>query len=166
MARFLYSFFVLAVSFSSTPLLIKYARSKNLRTSSIKLYNTLVYIHSKFVREKRATYMMGALIYMTAFHSLMSRGMTLNKPCKNGMYSSAKCSAMLSVIAATSIGFAQSGRVSSDSDELSAFMALSISMTTKMLKLTVLADLAASLLKISQPISGKEREHWWKWLSW
>ena len=112
------------------------------------------------------TYMIGALIHSTAFHSLISRGMTLNKPCKNGTYKSAKCSAILSVIAATSMGLAQRGRVSSDSDELSAFMALSISMTTKMLKDTVLADLAASLLKISQPISGNEREHWWKWESW
>jgi len=30
---------------------------------------------------------------------------------------------------------------------------------------TVEADFAASLLKISQPISGKLREHWWKWES-
>jgi hypothetical protein len=105
------------------------------------------------------THMMGALIHSTAFHSLISNGITLNKPCKNGTYSSAKCSAILRVIAATSIGFAQSGSVSRLSDELSAFIAFSISMTTKMLNETVLADFAASLLNISQPISGNEREH-------
>jgi hypothetical protein len=105
--------------------------------------------------------MMGALIHMTAFHSLRSRGMTLNKPCRNGTYKSAKCSAMLSVMAATSIGFAQSGRVSRDSEELRAFMAFNISMTTKMLNETVLADnfgeRARTLVEMAQLVKGNLR---------
>ena len=69
---------------------------------------------------------------------------------------------MLKAIAATSIGLAHSGSVSRDSELLRAFIGFSSSMTTRMDMDTVDADLAALLLKISHPISGKEREHWWK----
>jgi hypothetical protein len=42
----------------------------------------------------RGTYIIGALIAMTAFHSFPSSGITLKSPCRKGTYSSAKCSAM------------------------------------------------------------------------
>jgi hypothetical protein len=58
--------------------------------------------------------------------------------------------------------FDHNGRVSRDSDEESAFMALNISMTTRMERDIVEADLAALFEKISQPISGKAVEQRWK----
>ena len=66
-------------------------------------------------------------------------------------------------MAYTSIMFFQSGRVSSDSLDDSAFMALNISMTTRMESDTVEADFAMSLPNISQPISGNSVEQRWKW---
>lgn len=45
-----------------------------------------------------------------------------------------------------------------DSDEESAFIAFSISITTKIERDIVEADLARSFENISQPISGKEVE--------
>lgn len=52
--------------------------------------------------------------------------------------------------------------MSSDSLDERAFMALSISMTTRIERETVEAALALSLVKISQPISGNCEEHLWK----
>ena len=52
--------------------------------------------------------------------------------------------------------------MSNDSLDERAFMALSISMTTRMERETVEAALALSLAKISQPISGNCEEHLWK----
>jgi hypothetical protein len=56
--------------------------------------------------------------------------------------------------------FFQSGSVRSDSEDESAFMAFSISMTTRMDKEIVEPVLAASFENIWQPISGKLLEHW------
>lgn len=50
-----------------------------------------------------------------------------------------------------------------DSLEERAFMAFNISMTTRMDSETVDADFAMSFENISQPISGNEEEHLWKW---
>lgn len=61
-----------------------------------------------------------------------------------------------------SIMLFHSGKVSSESLEDRAFMALSISITTRMERDMVEADLDMSLANISQPISGKSREHLWK----
>lgn len=60
--------------------------------------------------------------------------------------------------------FFHSGSVSNDSEDDSAFMALSISMTTRIDSDIVDAVRAASLLNISHPTSGKARLHWWKWV--
>ena len=57
--------------------------------------------------------------------------------------------------------FSHSGRVRRDSDEESAFMALSISMTTKMERDMVEAERAEALVKMSQFISGNAVAHWW-----
>jgi len=65
-------------------------------------------------------------------------------------------------MAYTSTMFSHRGSVSSDSLEERAFMAFSISMTTRMESDMVEAARALLLLKISQPISGNLEEHWWK----
>ena len=65
-------------------------------------------------------------------------------------------------MAYTSIMFSHSGSVSRDSELDKAFMALNISMTTRMLRDIVEAVFEWSLAKISQPISGKEEEQVWK----
>lgn len=52
--------------------------------------------------------------------------------------------------------------MSRDSEDERAFMALSISMTTRMERETVEAALALSLAKISHPISGNWVLHLWK----
>ena len=52
--------------------------------------------------------------------------------------------------------------MSRDSLEERAFMALSISITTRIESEMVEAALALLLLKISQPISGNLEVHWWK----
>lgn len=58
--------------------------------------------------------------------------------------------------------FFHRGSDSKDSDEERAFMALSISMTTRIERETVDAALAESFTKISQPISGKAELQRWK----
>ena len=58
--------------------------------------------------------------------------------------------------------FSHSGSVSRDSLDERAFMALSISMTTRMERETVEAALALSLAKMEQPISGNWVLHLWK----
>ena len=78
---------------------------------------------------------------------------------KNGIYKIATCKTMLRVIAATRNGFFQTGRTSSDSFSESEFMALNISMVTRMDKLIVVARLAMTLVNISQPISGNLLAH-------
>lgn len=62
--------------------------------------------------------------------------------------------------------FFHRGRVSRDSLDERAFMALNISMTTRMVSETVEPALAMSLENISQPISGKSAEQWWKRVNW
>lgn len=71
---------------------------------------------------------------------------------------------MLNVIAATRNGFFHNGKTKRDSFSDSEFMALNISMVTRIDKLMVVARLAISLMNISQPISGKLAAHEWKWL--
>ena len=58
--------------------------------------------------------------------------------------------------------FFHSGNVVRDSDEDRAFMALSISITTRMERDTVEAALAESLTNIEQPIFGNAVLHRWK----
>lgn len=58
--------------------------------------------------------------------------------------------------------FFHNGRVSKDSEDERAFMALNISMTTRMERDIVEADLAESSLNMAQPISGKAVEQRWK----
>ena len=62
------------------------------------------------------------------------------------------------------IMFFQTGRVKSDSEEERAFMALSISMTTRIDNEIVEAVFAEESANIVQPISGKEVLQRWKWL--
>lgn len=62
--------------------------------------------------------------------------------------------------------FSQSGNVSSDSLLDRAFMAFSISMTTKIDSETVDADFAMSLENMLHPISENCVEHLWKCESW
>ena len=69
------------------------------------------------------------------------------------------------VMAYTSIIFSHNGSVSRDSLEDRAFMAFSISMTTKMESETVEPDLAMSLENIWHPIYGNWLEQRWKWVS-
>ena len=104
--------------------------------------------------------MTGALISKTALHSAMFSGTIENKPCKNGVYSSAKCNTMLSVMAYTSTMLSHNGRVSRDSLDERAFIAFSISITTRIESEMVEAALALSLANISQPILGNVEEHW------
>lgn len=62
--------------------------------------------------------------------------------------------------------FSQSGKVNKLSELDNAFIALSISMTTKMLNETVDADCAISLPNIPQPINENFSEQLWKLRSW
>ena len=57
-----------------------------------------------------------------------------------------------------------SGSVSRDSEEERAFMALSISITTRMERETVEAVREAALVNMAQPISGKAVVQRWKWV--
>ena len=61
------------------------------------------------------------------------------------------------------IMFFQTGSVKSDSEDDKAFMALSISITTKMEREIVEAVFAEESANIVQPISGKEVLQRWKW---
>lgn len=55
--------------------------------------------------------------------------------------------------------FSHKGRVRRDSLDERAFMAFNISMTTRIDKETVEADLAISFVNIEQPISENSAEH-------
>src|SRR5690348_15817098 len=112
------------------------------------------------------THMTGALMARTAFHSAQLSGRMEKSDCRNGMYSKAKCSAIDRAMAYTSIMFSHTGSVRSDSLDDSAFMALNISMTTRIDSETVDPALAISLPNIWQPISGKSVEQRWKCDSW
>jgi len=85
--------------------------------------------------------MTGALINRTAFHSTQLRGVMTNRDVKNGMYKIATCIAMLSAIAATRNGFFHKGKTSRDSFSESEFIALNISIVTRMDKLMVVVRL-------------------------
>lgn len=74
----------------------------------------------------------------------------------------AKCSVIDRIIAYTSITLFHNGKLSSDSLDESAFIALNISIITRMDRDTVEADLDISLVNISHPISGNSVEHLWK----
>jgi len=88
--------------------------------------------------------MIGTLSHRTACHSFQSRGTIEKRPCKNGMYKRAKWRAIEREMAYTSIMFSQSGSVRRDSLDERAFMAFNISMTTRMDRDIVDADLAMS----------------------
>lgn len=60
------------------------------------------------------------------------------------------------------MGLCHNGNVSKDSLDDKAFMALSISITTRIDKETVEADLDMSSWNMVQPISGNMLEHLWK----
>ena len=62
------------------------------------------------------------------------------------------------------IMFFHTGSVRRDSEEDKAFMALSISMTTRMDKEMVEAVLAEESENMLQPICGKALEQRWKWV--
>ena len=97
------------------------------------------------------------------------------------MYSSAKCSAIDNVTAYTRAMFSHNGSVMSDSLDESAFIALNISITTRLGNYQqrvgsgtmethiesemVDADFAMLFVNISHPISGNWEEHLWK-LDW
>lgn len=106
--------------------------------------------------------MTGMLIVRTARHSFQFNGRIENKLCKNGMYRIAKCSVIDRIIAYTSIMLFHSGKFSRDSLEERAFIALNISITTRMERETVEADFDISLENILHPISGNSAEHLWK----
>ena len=74
----------------------------------------------------------------------------------------AKWSDIERIIAYTRIMLFHRGKVRRDSLDERAFMALSISITTRVESDTVEADLAMSFENISQPMSGKRVEHLWK----
>lgn len=69
---------------------------------------------------------------------------------------------MLRVIAPTKYMFFHSGNLRRLSFSEREFMALNISTVTRIDKLIVVARFANSFANISQPISGKSSEHWWK----
>ena len=69
---------------------------------------------------------------------------------------------MLKAIAATKNGFFQTGSLNKLSFSEREFIALNISTVTKIDKLMVVARCAMAFVNMSQPISGKSDEHWWK----
>jgi hypothetical protein len=69
---------------------------------------------------------------------------------------------MLRVMAPTRYIFFHSGSLRRLSFSESEFIALNISTVTRIDKLIVVARFAKSFANISQPISGKSSEHWWK----
>ena len=81
---------------------------------------------------------------------------------KNGIYNIAKCSAMLSAIAATRNGFRHSGSLSRLSFSESEFIALNISTVTRIESDIVVARCAIAFVNMSQPIVGKRAEQEWK----
>lgn len=129
--------------------------------------------------------MTGALMYSTACHSAQLSGVIANRVChspsavsttfelhlehryrgrtvKKGMYRIATCKSMLSAIAATRKGFFHSGNRSKLSFSDSEFIALNISIVTRIERLIVVARCAISFVNISHPTSGNSAEHWWK----
>lgn len=107
----------------------------------------------------------GALAPSTAPHSPHPSGTMLNKDARKGTYSRAKCRAMDRAMAYTRTMFRWRGRVRRDSEEESAFMALSISMTTRMLREIVEAvrEWGCEGVKIAQSVvEAKEVVQRWK----
>lgn len=80
----------------------------------------------------RSTYTTGKLINSTAFHSFQFNGMTEKSFCRMGVYRSPKCRIIDRMMAKTSTIFSQTGSSNNDSLDDSAFMALNISITTKL----------------------------------
>lgn len=74
----------------------------------------------------------------------------------------AKCNVIDRMMAYTNIIFFHKGKVKSDALDDNAFMAFSISITTRIDKEMVDADFETSLVNMSQPISGNSEEHLWK----
>ena len=112
--------------------------------------------------EGPGTYMTGALIISTAFHSFQFNGIMWKRDCKIGVYNKAKCKAIERVMAYTSIMLSHNGRVRRDSEEDKAFMAFNISMTTRMESETVDADLDMSFENMEHPMSENWVEQRWK----
>ena len=83
---------------------------------------------------------------------------------KKGMYNIATCRIILRAIAATRNGLRQTGSLNKLSFSESEFMALNISMVTRIDRLIVVARCDITFVNISQPISGNLDAHWWKWL--
>lgn len=78
------------------------------------------------------THITGTLTNSTALHSFQFSGTIEKRPCRNGVYSRAKCSTIDRVIAYTRIMFSHRGSVMRDSLEERAFIAFNISITTKL----------------------------------
>jgi hypothetical protein len=71
---------------------------------------------------------------------------------------------MLRAIAATRNGFLHKGSTRRLSFSESEFIALNISITTRIDKLIVVADFDMLLVNIWQPISGNLEAQLWKWV--
>ena len=69
---------------------------------------------------------------------------------------------MLRAMAPTRKGFFHKGSLSRLSFSESEFIALNISIVTRIERLIVVAVCAIRFVNISQPTSGKSVEHWWK----
>jgi hypothetical protein len=78
------------------------------------------------------TYITGKLIKKTAFHSFRESEATEKRVRKNGIYTIAQCRIIESMMAYTSVMFFHSGRVNKLSVELKPFIALNISITTRL----------------------------------
>jgi hypothetical protein len=112
--------------------------------------------------------MTGRLTRMMACHSVQFSGSMLNKAWRNGIYRIAKWRTMDKVIAYISFMFSQSGIVSSDSEDERAFIALNISMTTRMESDMVEPFRAATAdgANIEQLVVANSDDralHLWKW---
>jgi hypothetical protein len=75
-----------------------------------------------------------------------------------------KCRIIDKVMANTRTMFFHKGRVRRDSDDDRAFIALSISITTRMESEIVDAVVEVSSTNIEQPMPGKLVEQRWKWV--
>jgi len=73
---------------------------------------------------------------------------------------------MLSVMAPTRYMFFHKGKESKLSFSESEFMALNISIVTRIDKLIVVARCDMVLVNISHPMDGNCAAHSWKWVSW
>ena len=73
-----------------------------------------------------------------------------------------KCNAILKLIAYTRYIFFHKGRRSRLSFSEREFIALNISIVTKIVRLIVVARCDISFVNMLHPISGNPEAHWWK----